>query len=85
MGRNFLPGPGYRDVDLNIGKSIRLPSSRALGENASLEIKADMLNVFNITNISPTSISTSIQSSNFGQATNALGSRYIDFQARFSF
>jgi hypothetical protein len=85
MGRNFMPGPGYRDVDLNIGKSIRLPNSRALGENASLEIKADMLNVFNITNINPSSISTNIQSPNFGQATSALGSRYIDFQVRFSF
>jgi hypothetical protein len=85
MGRNFLPGPGYRGVDLNIGKSIRLPASRALGEGATLEIKADMLNVFNITNINPSSISTNIQNSNFGQASSALGSRYIDFQARFSF
>jgi hypothetical protein len=85
MGRNFMPGPGYRNVDLNIGKSIHLPNSRALGENASLQIKADLLNVFNITNINPSTISTNIQSSNLGQATSALGSRYIDFQARFSF
>jgi hypothetical protein len=44
-----------------------------------------MLNAFNILNITPTSLSTNIQSSNLGQATNALGSRTIDFQARFSF
>lgn len=85
MGRNFMPGPGYRDVDLNIGKSFGVPAMRVLGENAKFEIKADMLNFFNITNINPSSVSNNIQSSNFGQATSALGSRYIDFQARFSF
>ena len=88
--RNSMPGPGYRDVDLNIGKSIRLPNSRALGEGASLEIKADMLNVFNITNLDPGTINTDITSVNngvglLGKAGGALGSRYIDFQARFSF
>jgi len=77
-------------VDLNIGKSIRLPNSRALGEGASLEIKADMLNVFNITNLDPGTINTDITSVNngvglLGKAGGALGSRYIDFQARFSF
>jgi hypothetical protein len=36
-------------------------------------------------NISPSSIATNIQSSNLGQASAALGSRTVDFQARFSF
>ena len=84
-GRNSFPGPGYRNVDLNIGKSFSFPNSKILGENAKIEIKADMLNAFNITNLNPSSISNNIQSSNFGQAGSALGSRYIDFQARFSF
>jgi hypothetical protein len=57
---------------------------RVLGDNAAIEIKADMLNVFNITNLNP-GISSNITSSNFGQATSALGSRIIDFQARFNF
>jgi hypothetical protein len=44
-----------------------------------------MLNVFNLLNIDPSTISTNIGSSNLGQASGALGSRTIDFQARFSF
>jgi hypothetical protein len=85
IDRNSFPGPGYRDVDLNFAKAFRLPKMRVIGENAQFEIKANMLNAFNILNITPTSLSTNIQSSNLGQATNALGSRTIDFQARFSF
>ena len=58
---------------------------RVLGDNAKFEFKGDMLNVFNITNLNPSSISTNVQSSNLGQVGSALGSRIIDFQARFSF
>jgi hypothetical protein len=83
--RNSFPGPGYRGVDLTIGKSFGLPNMRVLGENAKIEIKANMLNVFNLLNINPSTISTNIQNSNLGQASGALGSRTIDIQARFSF
>jgi Carboxypeptidase regulatory-like domain len=85
LGRNSFPGPGYRDVDLNIAKSFGLPNIRVIGENAKIEIKANMLNAFNLLNLTPTSISTNIQNANLGQTTNALGSRIITFQARFSF
>jgi hypothetical protein len=85
IDRNSFPGPGYRDVDLNIAKAFGLPSMRVIGENARIEIKANMLNAFNLLNLTPTSISTNISNSNLGQASNALGSRTIDFQARFSF
>ncbi len=85
IGRNSFPGPGYRDVDITIAKRFGFPNMRVLGDNANLEIKADMLNVFNITNINPDSISTNIQASNLGQASSGLGSRIVDFQARFSF
>ncbi len=85
IGRNSFPGPRYRDVDLTISKAFGLPNMRVLGDNAKIEIKADMLNVFNITNINPSSISTNIQNSNLGQASGALGARIIDFQARFNF
>jgi hypothetical protein len=84
IGRNSFPGPGYRDVDLTIGKAFGLPNMRVLGENASIQIKADMLNVFNLLNIDP-GVSNNIGNSNLGQAAGALGSRTIDFQARFSF
>jgi hypothetical protein len=85
IGRNSFPGPGYRDLDMNLAKSFGLPKMRVLGENARIEVKANFLNVFNMLNIDPSSISTNISSSNLGQASSALGSRVIDFQARFSF
>ena len=78
-------GPKYRDVDLNIAKAFSLPKMPVLGENAKIEIKANFLNVFNTLNINPSSISNNISNSNLGQASSALGSRIIDFQARFSF
>jgi hypothetical protein len=85
IDRNAFPGPGYRDVDLNIAKAFGVPNTRLLGENARFEIKANMLNAFNLLNIDPNSLSTNIANSNLSQASNALGSRVIDFQARFSF
>ena len=85
IDRNSFPGPGYRDVDLNFAKAFRLPSMRVIGEHAQIEIKANMLNAFNILNITPTSLNTNIANPSLGQATNALGSRTVDFQARFSF
>jgi hypothetical protein len=85
IGRNSFPGPGYRDVDFTISKAFGLPNMRILGENAKIEFKADMLNVFNLLNINPSSLSTNIQNSNLGQAGSALGSRTVDIQARFNF
>jgi hypothetical protein len=85
IDRNSFPGPGYRDIDLNLAKAFGLPNTRILGENAKIEIKADMFNAFNLLNINPSTLSTNIQNSNLGQATSALGSRMVDFQARFSF
>jgi hypothetical protein len=44
-----------------------------------------MFNAFNLLNINSSTLSTNIQNSNLGQAGSALGSRMVDFQARFSF
>ena len=85
IGRNAFPGPGYRDIDFTFSKAFGLPNMRVLGENARIEIKANMFNAFNLLNINPSSLSTNISSSNLGQASSALGSRSIDLQARFSF
>ncbi len=83
--RNSFAGPGYRNVDLTLAKAFGLPSMRVLGEGARIEIKANMFNALNLLNINPSSLSTNIANSNLGQASSALGSRTIDFQARFSF
>jgi Carboxypeptidase regulatory-like domain len=85
IGRSSFPGPNYRDLDMNLAKAFGLPNMRVLGESAQIEIKANFLNIFNTLNINPSSISANISSSNIGQASSALGSRIIDFQARFSF
>lgn len=85
IDRNSFPGPGYRDVDLTVGKAFGLPKMRVLGEGANLAIKANMLNVFNLLNINPSTINTNIGSGSLGQASGALGARVVDFQARFSF
>ena len=85
IGRNTFLGPNYRDVDMNLAKSFGLPKMPVLGENARFEFKANFLNIFNMLNIDPTTISTNIANPGLGQATAALGSRVIDFQARFSF
>jgi hypothetical protein len=83
--RNSFAGPGYRNVDFTISKAFGLPSMRVLGENARIEVKANMFNVLNLLNVNPSSLSTNIANSNLGQASSALGSRTIDMQARFSF
>ena len=85
LGRNTFAGPGYRDLDANLGKAFGLPRIPVLGENAKIEIKANFLNVLNLLNINPSTISTNVSSGNLGQASAALGARVIDFQARFSF
>ncbi len=85
IDRNSFPGPDYHNVDFTISKAFGLPNIKLIGEDAKIEIKANMFNLFNLLNINPSSISTNVLNSNLGQAGSALGSRTIDFQARFSF
>ena len=85
LDRNSFLGPKYRDVDLNLAKAFGLPRMRVIGEDARIEIKANVLNLFNLLNIDPSTVSNNVGNANLGQATGALGSRIIDFQARFSF
>jgi hypothetical protein len=98
--RNSLNGPGYNDVDASLSKGFGLPRIRGLGENARFEIRADVYNLFNKTNLNTQSIDgilglvapngTVTPNSDFGVAGGngqqaALGSRTIQLQARFSF
>jgi len=83
--RNAFVGPNYRDIDMSLTKGFGLPNTRLLGENAKLEIRADAFNLFNILNLNPSSVSSNVAASNFGQDTTALGGRTITLQARFSF
>lgn len=94
--RNSLNGPRYNDLDGSLAKTFGFPHTRILGENAGFEIRVDDYNVFNKTNINPTSIdnvlatvnpdgTTTTPNNNFGRARSALGSRTVQLQARFSF
>lgn len=94
--RNSLNGPGYNDVDASLSKGFGLPKIRGLGENARFELRADVYNIFNKTNLNVASIDANLGSvapssgtvtpnSDFGVAGGALGSRTVQLQARFSF
>jgi Carboxypeptidase regulatory-like domain len=85
IGRNSFIGPGYKDLDATITKSFGLPKLPVLGENAKLEISADIFNLFNNINLNGGAIDTNILDNTFGQTNGGLGSRTIDFQARFNF
>lgn len=85
VGRNSLTGPGYRDLDATLAKDFGFPSNRILGENAKLEFRMDVYNVFNTLNFNPGDISNVITSANFGEDTQALAARVVTLGARFSF
>ncbi len=70
--------PGYRTVDLSVSKSFGLGSGRS-----RFEVRADMLKVFDLVNV--TGVSANISSSNFGQVTATGDARIIQLQGRFSF
>ena len=90
-----MNGPGYNDVDASLSKGFGLPRNRVLGESARFEIRADVYNLFNKTNLNIASLDANLGSvapdgtvapnSDFGVAGSALGSRTIQLQARFSF
>jgi len=94
--RNSLLGPHYNDTDLSLTKNFGLPNMKVLGEGAILSFRADAFNLFNKTNINGSSIDTNLGTvnqdgtinsvnSDFGVAGNALGSRTVEIQTRFSF
>jgi Carboxypeptidase regulatory-like domain len=89
--RNFLTGPGYRDVDATVTKSFGLGRIKGMGEGTAIEVRADAFNLFNNLNFKPGGalngggINDNISLPNFGQATAALGSRTVTLQARFHF
>jgi hypothetical protein len=81
--RNIFAGPGYFDVDATLSKSFGLPAYKIIGEGAKIEFRANFYNLFNKLNLfNP---QNNILDPHFGEAQNALGSRTIELQARFSF
>lgn len=94
LQRNSFNGPGYKDVDITLAKAFGLPRVPGLGENAKVEFRMDVYNLFNNLNMNPLAIvSNTGVASNFGavvagannQASAALAARVITLGARFSF
>ena len=85
IAKNSFTGPKYQDLDATLTKDFGLPKLPVLGEDAKFEIRADVFNLFNNTNLDVTQISKDFTASDFGVIGKALGSRTVNFQARFSF
>jgi len=83
IGRNAFVGPRYFDIDATLSKAFGFPNMKVLGENAKLEFRANFFNLFNKLNL--WNIQNNLNDAHFGEAQNALGSRTIEMQARFSF
>ncbi len=77
LGRNAFQGPDLINVNLTLRKTI------AVYERARISIGADFFNLFNHTQF--TTISTTITSSQFGEATATNAARIIQLSGRFTF
>jgi hypothetical protein len=75
--RNFLTGPGYRDVDLAIFRDIRM------GERFTLQARGEATNTFNFVNLN--NPVTTMSAANFGTITGAGTMRQIQIGLRLTF
>ena len=83
LGRNTFRGPRYFNVDISFAKRIRIPWTIAGSTGADFQIRLEMFNAFNTTNLNnPVNNMTSPL---FGRSTSALPGRIIQFGGRFAF
>ena len=76
-GRNIVEGPGYRNVNASLVKNT------ALGERLSLQLRAEVFNLFNHPNLNlPDNF---LGSPTFGRVTSARDPRHIQFGAKLLF
>ncbi len=97
IGRNTFRGPRYQDIDMTIMKEFGLPSMRAIGEAAKIQLRMTAYNVFNKLNLAPFSFgsnstvvsyccgTTPAANPLFGTATAGLAGRVVELQGRFIF
>jgi hypothetical protein len=78
LGRNTYFGPGLANVNVEFSKAFTY-------ERYSLELRADVFNLFNRVNLLDSSIVSDLASSDFGRATAQNFARYAQFGLRFSF
>jgi hypothetical protein len=88
IGRNRFRGPRYFASDMSFVKRFVLPKAGFLGENANVDVRFNVFNIFNKLNLAPfnaASDSTRVNLATFGVATAALAGTTAEFQIRFSF
>jgi hypothetical protein len=71
LGRNTFRGPGFRNLDLALIKDTPF-GKRASGELATIQIRAEVFNVFNIVNFGLPS--NTVLGPGFGQISRTAGS-----------
>ena len=76
--RNFLDGPGYKNVDLAIFRNFPVT------ERFKLEFRAEASNVLNIVNLNNPS-GTTVGTTNFGQITTANPMRQLQLGLRLTY
>src|SRR5581483_10926547 len=79
IGRNSWRGPHFWQTDLSFAKMIRMPFF--FGESSTLELRANIFNLFNQLNLSPFSFSgggTHPDQTFFGIAPGALSGRVVE-------
>jgi hypothetical protein len=81
LGRNTYDQPGYNNVDFTFEKFFHTPWF--FGEKMQIEAKGEAINLFNRANL--TGMVSDLSSGQFGQATNQLTARTIQFHLRVSF
>jgi hypothetical protein len=67
-------------VDASVAKNTRIPW---LGEAGNLQLRFDILNVFNHSNLGP--VDGNMADATFGKVTSALPARQIQLIARITF
>ncbi len=75
-GRRFITGPGFWSVSLALSKNLKF-------ERFSLQLRADLFNVFNNTNFNDPVYR--IDRSSFGQITSSQPGRIVQFSMRVDF
>ncbi|PYS20722.1 MAG: hypothetical protein DMG11_29025 [Acidobacteria bacterium] len=79
MGVSIIDGPGQRNTDISIVKTIPLGF-----ENKSLEFRSEFFNLFNTANFS--NPATDFNSSDFGRiSTTAVNPRFVQLALKFIF
>ncbi len=79
VGRNSLREPGLWNLDFSLGKTFPVP----VRESMRLQVRADMFNALNHTNLS--GLRTSLNDSFFGQLLSTRGARLMQVGAVLTF